>query len=165
LQKSVLIISNCYPDKNLIFWIFTRPSILSSDIADGTIDSIDISNNSISYSKIVNGAIYASKLAGRSVSLTNGSYGQALISNAEGTFSWGTGGTDFSQNIVTAGSNSHAFTLTRPANNSGSGTNFSIKAQDASGTNQDCGNITLIPGSSTGNGNEGEIVIGKTSSM
>ncbi|ETR65023.1 MAG: hypothetical protein OMM_14939, partial [Candidatus Magnetoglobus multicellularis str. Araruama] len=148
-------------------------SITGTDILDSSIETTDIANFAITYTKIANaaitytkiadGTILATKLASENQALTNGEDGQSLLSNGDGTFQWGTGGTDFTQDTVSVGSDTSAFTLTRLQHTSGAGTTFVIKGQDASGANQDGGDIEFIPGSPTGTGDEGSVIIHRSS--
>ena len=138
-------------------------SIIGSDIFDGTIQTIDIADLAVTYTKIADGSIQASKLASENQALTSGVSGQSLLSNGDGTFQWGTGGTDLTQDTVSVGSDTSAFTLTRPQHASGSATSFVIKGQNASGTNHNGGNIEFIPGSPTGSGEEGSFILHSSS--
>jgi hypothetical protein len=73
-----------------------------------------------------------------------------------------TGSVLLSNNTITVGSTSASLTLTRPSHINGSGTDFVIKGQNASGNNQKGGDILLIPGSKSGDeGQDGQIIIKK----
>jgi sugar lactone lactonase YvrE len=62
---------------------------ISTEIGDGTITTEKISDNAITYTKIAAGSIAADRLAGSNNSpLNNGTSGQSLSSNGDGTFSW-----------------------------------------------------------------------------
>ena len=68
----------------------------------------------------------------------------------------------FSTTNITVGNNIESFTLTRPPHINGQGTDFVIKGQNASGSNQNGGDILLIPGSKSGdNGQDGQVIIKK----
>ncbi|MBF0451905.1 MAG: tail fiber domain-containing protein, partial [Candidatus Magnetomorum sp.] len=73
-----------------------------------------------------------------------------------------TGSVLLANNTITVGSTSASLTLTRPSHINGSGTDFVIKGQNASGNNQKGGDILLIPGSKSGDeGENGQIIIKK----
>jgi hypothetical protein len=73
-----------------------------------------------------------------------------------------TGSVLLSTSTITVGSTSASLTLTRPSHINGSGTDFVIKGQNASGNNQKGGDILLIPGSKSGDeGQDGQIIIKK----
>ena len=67
----------------------TDTAITSSKLADNAVTTNKIANNAISSDKIADNTVISAKLAGPSSALTNGTYGQTLISNGDGTFSWG----------------------------------------------------------------------------
>jgi WD40 repeat protein len=64
-------------------------SILSNHIANGSVISMDIAPTAIGYTHLSNAVITTPILAGSgNVAMTNGSSGQRLVSNGDGTFSW-----------------------------------------------------------------------------
>ncbi|MBF0449989.1 MAG: 6-bladed beta-propeller [Candidatus Magnetomorum sp.] len=74
----------------------------SGEISDGSITTEKIADSAITYTKIAAGSIAAELLAGfNKTSLNNGTSGQSLSSNGDGSFSW-IESTPFS-NISTAG--------------------------------------------------------------
>jgi len=64
-------------------------AISSDKIADNAIITNKIASNAVSSDKIADNSIAPAKLAGPSSALTNGTNGQTLISNGDGTFHWG----------------------------------------------------------------------------
>lgn len=67
----------------------TDAAITTSKLADSAVTSNKIANNAISSDKIADNTVSTAKLAGSSSALTNGTNGQTLISNGDGTFRWG----------------------------------------------------------------------------
>ncbi|ETR66795.1 MAG: hypothetical protein OMM_12335, partial [Candidatus Magnetoglobus multicellularis str. Araruama] len=64
---------------------------ISTDIADGSITTVKIADNAITYTQIDSGTIKADRLAASDTTgLTDGTSGQNLVSNGDGTFRWET---------------------------------------------------------------------------
>ena len=55
-----------------------------------------------------------------------------------------------------------AFSISRPAHSSGAGAVFTIAGQSAGGSTADGGDLKLIPGSKTGGGTDGSIILGNS---
>ncbi|ETR70408.1 MAG: hypothetical protein OMM_08835, partial [Candidatus Magnetoglobus multicellularis str. Araruama] len=92
----------------------------NSEISDGSITTEKISDNAITYTKIAAGSIAADRLAGSNSSpLNNGTSGQSLSSNGDGTFSW-IQSTPFSS-LSTAGGAVYSYSIGLDDANTGSG--------------------------------------------
>ncbi|KPA11983.1 conserved hypothetical protein, secreted, partial [Candidatus Magnetomorum sp. HK-1] len=78
-----------FPDASGIVVISNDGKISTTELNDNAVTSAKIANATIGYTQIVNGGIIATNLAAANGgSLTNGTSGKSLISNADGTFSW-----------------------------------------------------------------------------
>ena len=81
-------------------------SITSDMIADGTVIAADVADGSITTAKIADGNVTVDKIASDSINATklnvsgNGDAGQALLSDGDGSFSWGSAGASGAASIT-----------------------------------------------------------------
>ena len=96
-------------------------SITSDMIADGTVIAADVADGSITTAKIADGNVTVDKIASDSINATklnvsgNGDAGQALLSDGDGSFSWGSAGRSDATS-VTLSSGTPNVTLTSSSN-------------------------------------------------
>ncbi|KPA18613.1 secreted protein containing Fibronectin, type III domain protein [Candidatus Magnetomorum sp. HK-1] len=121
--------------------------ITSAKIADGSITASDIASKAINYTQIAEGGIKAINLSGVS---DNGTDGQCLSSNGDGTFSWSSASETLSvistdttlittqQGVILA---TNAIALTLPDASSANATRFTIKNIDSANTVRVAGDI------------------------
>jgi WD40 repeat protein len=121
--------------------------ITSAKIADGSITASDIASKTINYTQIADGGIMPINLSGVS---DNGTDGQCLSSNGDGTFSWSSASETLSvistdttlittqQGVILA---TNAIALTLPDASSANATRFTIKNIDSANSVRVAGDI------------------------
>ena len=115
-------------------------STITATVADGAVTTVKLADDSVTNAKIVNNAVSSGKIADNAVGATqlnvsgNGTSGQALVSDGDGSFSWSTisgSGTPADGSITTAKLADTAVTTAKLA--SGSVTNVKIGASEITG--------------------------------
>jgi hypothetical protein len=116
-------------------------------VTDAAITTSKLADSSVTSGKLSSSAVIPEKLAGPAGALTAGTSGQSLISNGNGTFSWGTVSAEEETNITTSTTNitlsandngiilvSGNSTVTLPSPSSAQGKQFTIKKTDSTNT-------------------------------
>ena len=125
----------------------TNAAITTPKLADSAVTSEKLSDNAVTSGKISVNSVTPEKLSGSSGALTSGTSGQALLSQGNGTFSWGNVSGEVETNITTSSTNitlsaedyglilvSGNSTVSLPSPSSAQGKQFTIKKIDDTNT-------------------------------